>query len=56
MIFFDIVDSKEYHDLSGSKFNKDEAKLTRNLIEYIISFSSFKSIFGEIGVITPYNS
>lgn len=59
MIFLNIKDSKESAD-DRSKYNVDEAELTRQLIEFIaynsINNGNIRDIKGMIGVISPYKS
>ena len=57
LVFFDLVYSKETPDDSLSKFNKDEAKFTFDLIYSLLPLCNIKSLSvlkNKIGVITPY--
>ena len=58
-IFFDLVDSTEAV-LDSSKWNHDEAYLTKKLMETIVSLGAgnygLQQFAGKIGVITPYTA
>ena len=57
LVFFDLDYSKETPDDSLSKFNKDEAKFTFDLIHCLLPLCNIKSLsvlINKIGVITPY--